>query len=52
LLSVQRGRIHLRDVERLQRLSCCCYSAARRLMKMPAHRLSDYSRHETALAEP
>lgn len=52
LLSVQRGRIHLRDVERLQRLSCCCYSAARRLMKTPAHRLSDYSRHETALAEP
>jgi CRP-like cAMP-binding protein len=36
LLSVQRGRVHLRHVERLQRLSCCCYAAARRLTMMPA----------------
>jgi CRP-like cAMP-binding protein len=32
LLEVQRGRIHLRDLEALQRKSCCCYAAAQRLM--------------------
>lgn len=51
LLFVQRGRIHLRDVERLQRLSCCCYAAARRLMKATSHRLSEYPRHETVFAD-
>jgi len=32
VLEVQRGRIHLRDIEALQRKSCCCYTAAQRLM--------------------
>jgi CRP-like cAMP-binding protein len=32
LLEVQRGRIHLRDIEALQKKSCCCYAAAQRLM--------------------
>lgn len=32
LLEVHRGRIHLRDLEGLQRKSCCCYAAAQRLM--------------------
>ena len=33
LLEVRRGRIHLRDLEALQRKSCCCYAAAQRLMR-------------------
>jgi CRP-like cAMP-binding protein len=32
LLEVQRGRIHLRDLEALHRKSCCCYAAAQRVM--------------------